>query len=410
MGKSSEKTRAAKGVRYQKHATRRHGVQPDRYYTLVYKYAGKTKEEGVGWASEGVKLDECIEMSNTLRKNRKNGLKPGTLAELRAMQEEETRREERQVQLEAAANITFGSLWLQYKEKASMFKGLVVMDTDEKKYSKWLKPDLGQKSIKDICEDDLEKIQKKMLEAGRSPTTIHHIMVLFGTVWNWAIKRGMTAKVNPRNNVPDIPYNSNKERIPSDEEMDSILNKIKERAREAWEFAFTACHTGARLSEAALIQWANIDLGSRQINLIHTKTKRPRSIPMTDEVFKILASKERGNPGDYVFLQKNGKTWWFTHQSGGVKTYSPWQFRRVIDDLKLNEGFTRKMHITFHSMRHWLATKLLREGTDPRTIQDLMGWSTLAMLERYTHVLPPDKRKAIQSVIRRTKQEEQPQT
>ena len=70
---------------------------------------------------------------------------------------------------EAAANITFGSLWLHYKEKASMFKGLVVMNIDEGKYAKWLEPSLASKPLKDICEDDLEKIQKKCLKQAGLP-------------------------------------------------------------------------------------------------------------------------------------------------------------------------------------------------------------------------------------------------
>ena len=42
-----------KGVRSRQHATRKHGIQPDTYFSLRYQFDGKRKEEGLGWQSEG---------------------------------------------------------------------------------------------------------------------------------------------------------------------------------------------------------------------------------------------------------------------------------------------------------------------------------------------------------------------
>jgi len=41
-----------------------------------------------------------------------------------------------------------------------------------------------------------------------------------------------------------------------------------------------------------------------------------------------------------------------------------------------------------HDLRHAYATEQLEAGEDPRVVQDLMGWSTAAMAEIYTHVRP----------------------
>ena len=40
------------GVRYREHSTRKHGLLPDRYYTIFYKLDGKMIQEALGWASE----------------------------------------------------------------------------------------------------------------------------------------------------------------------------------------------------------------------------------------------------------------------------------------------------------------------------------------------------------------------
>lgn len=49
-------------VRYREHATRKHGIKPDRYFFIRYKLTGKDKEEGVGWASEGMTAANASEL------------------------------------------------------------------------------------------------------------------------------------------------------------------------------------------------------------------------------------------------------------------------------------------------------------------------------------------------------------
>jgi site-specific recombinase XerD len=39
-------------------------------------------------------------------------------------------------------------------------------------------------------------------------------------------------------------------------------------------------------------------------------------------------------------------------------------------------------------------------GVDPRTIQELGGWASLAMVERYTHLSPTHKVEAIERISR----------
>ena len=47
------------GVRYRGHPTRRFGLLRDRYYFVRVKVNGKDMEKGVGWASEGMTLEEA---------------------------------------------------------------------------------------------------------------------------------------------------------------------------------------------------------------------------------------------------------------------------------------------------------------------------------------------------------------
>ena len=49
-------------------------------------------------------------------------------------------------------------------------------------------------------------------------------------------------------------------------------------------------------------------------------------------------------------------------------------------------------------LRHTFASRLAMAGVDPRTIQELGGWSSLEMVERYTHLSPTHKAEAVERI------------
>lgn len=54
--------------------------------------------------------------------------------------------------------------------------------------------------------------------------------------------------------------------------------------------------------------------------------------------------------------------------------------------------------LTLHSLRHTVATNLVMNGTDLRTVQELLGHSSLTMTMRYSHPIPEHKRNAINNL------------
>src|SRR5436309_5193671 len=44
--------------------------------------------------------------------------------------------------------------------------------------------------------------------------------------------------------------------------------------------------------------------------------------------------------------------------------------------------------VTWHALRHTFASRLVAAGVDLRTVQELGGWKTLSMVQRYAHLSP----------------------
>jgi len=55
--------------------------------------------------------------------------------------------------------------------------------------------------------------------------------------------------------------------------------------------------------------------------------------------------------------------------------------------------------ITWHSLRHTFASRLVMAGVDLRTVAELGGWRTLAMVQRYAHLSPDHLTAAVERLV-----------
>ena len=137
--------------------------------------------------------------------------------------------------------------------------------------------------------------------------------------------------------------------------------------------------TGIRRSELAGLTRGSFDPARRVLH-VRGKGDKMREIPLIPSIceeislYLIAASSltESADPADALL-----KT------AGGAALYPVWIDRAVKRELGGSQEFTGRK--SPHTLRHTLATELLDAGTDLNSIKELLGHSSLAATQVYTH-------------------------
>ena len=222
-----------------------------------------------------------------------------------------------------------------------------------------------------------------------SPATVGMAHSIFSACLKEAARRRRIA-VNPCSIVSPPTADREPPEPPSQEELDMVLERCKTWPNGArWVLAIT---TGLRQGEALALCWncvrlkspASVTVRQSQARVDGEWVSKPpksrksrRSVPLLAVAVRALeahhAAQAVTDIAGRVFTRPNGQP---------VHRRTDWQdWQDLLADLGLP-------HYRVHDLRHAYATTLLEEGTDPRVVQDLMGWSSAAMAEIYQHVRP----------------------
>jgi integrase/recombinase XerC len=221
-----------------------------------------------------------------------------------------------------------------------------------------------------------------LIEQGLDTRSVNRKLTCLRTFYRFLMKNQLVTK-NPMQKV-QAPKNSTK--LPEyleDQKMDQLLEpKLDDTSFEALrnnliiDFFY---RTGVRLSELINIKINDVNLYNLTVTVLGKRNKM-RQIPLTNK-FKVLIQKylvvrsefmkEKGTVHDYFFTENNGN-----------QMYPKFVYRLVKTEIsKVSTSKKRSPHI----LRHTFATTMLNHGADINAIKELLGHSSLAATQVYTH-------------------------
>lgn len=188
----------------------------------------------------------------------------------------------------------------------------------------------------------------------------------------------------------------------SEKEIDALLtanekrtDKLKDRDQALLMLMFAS---GLRASEVVNLTFNQVDFDNR-IMKVSGKGNKDRLVPFTNSAKEAMLNYINGLRKD---LLKEDTKYIFLNSQGNKMTVRGLEY--ILDEIEAKTGLYGKIHP--HMLRHSFATKMLNRGADLRTIQELLGHSSIETTSIYTHVAYENMKETYEKTFPRAKKED----
>ena len=260
-----------------------------------------------------------------------------------------------------------------------------------------LAPAIGKVKLKALTPDHVRGLYRKKLDGGLAPRTVLHIHRTLSK----ALKQATDDGLIPRNAAAPVkpPRPSREEIRPLNrEQVRALFEAAREDRLEAlYAVAVTA---GLRRGELQGLKWEDLDFEAGTLQVQRTlsepkggyvfeapKSGKGRNVRLTRKAMAALREHRKRQLEErmqkaglwreqgLVFPSAVGTPLWGGNLNRAFKT--------LLKSAGLPQSFR------FHDLRHTCATLLLRQGVNPKFVQELLGHRDVSLtLNTYSHVLP----------------------
>jgi len=220
-------------------------------------------------------------------------------------------------------------------------------------------------------------------EGGASSATVGRKLAAIGAFYD-ALLRAGEVEANPAELVASPKRGSKLPRVLDGDQVASLLDRIPARTpleirdRAMFELAYSC---GLRAEELVNLDLGSLDFESEQLR-VEGKGSKTRLVPVGEPAQEALRRYlDGGRPAlrardeePALLLSKSGRR---LHTSDVRRRLQLWVRQAAIAG-----------GVTPHSLRHSFATHLLQGGADLRSIQELLGHSSVSTTQVYTTVEP----------------------
>lgn len=269
--------------------------------------------------------------------------------------------------------------YLQYEKRYSP-KTITSYQTDIQQFSKFLETSYDEKCPELATYGTIRSWVVSLVEAKLDPRSINRKIACLRSFFKFCLKQEAIEK-DPMQKIKVLKTSKKLPNFVHEEDMTKLLDHIEfETTLEGWRDRLIIelfYGTGIRLSELIGLKDQNVNLHERTIKVLGKRNKE-RVIPFSKSIVSIIEGyrmvRDREvNKKDHHFL--------FVSNSG--KPVYPMMVYRLV--RKYLDKFTSVEKRSPHVLRHSFATHLLNKGAEINAVKDLLGHTSLAATQVYTH-------------------------
>lgn len=165
-------------------------------------------------------------------------------------------------------------------------------------------------------------------------------------------------------------------------EAKRLIDECPEPLKSAVEFAL---ETGLRRSNIVDLKWQQIDLQRKVAWIYPEESKSGRAIGVAlNDLAESVLRRQIGRHHNWVFVhtesvKRNDGTTTASVRKMRVDSNTAWRAalkRAGIEDFR------------FHDLRHTWASWLIQAGVPLSALQEMGGWESIEMVQRYAHLAP----------------------
>jgi integrase/recombinase XerC/integrase/recombinase XerD len=233
----------------------------------------------------------------------------------------------------------------------------------------------------DVRHRDVRRYGAALSGAGAAPATVARKLAAIRGLYDFLVRDERVGQ-NPADLVSSPKREQKLPRVLSVEQVRTLLERIPARTplelrdRAMLELAYSC---GLRCEEIVNLDLGALDYESEQVRVLG-KGGRERLLPVGEPARRALERYEA--KGRHVLAADPAEKALFVSKSGRRLSNSD-VTRRLglwVREAALAGG------VSPHSLRHSFATHLLEGGADLRTIQELLGHSSISTTQIYTRV------------------------
>jgi integrase/recombinase XerC len=263
-------------------------------------------------------------------------------------------------------------------EKKYSVNTITAYNNDLKSFKDFLINTYNQSELEEVSYPQIRNWIVSLVDADISNRTINRKVSSLKSFYKF-LQKSEQIKINPLSKHKALKV-AKKVQVPfTSKEIDSVINTIGEKSdfiavrnKLIVELFYS---TGIRRIELINIKESNISFSDKTIKVLGKRNKE-RFVPLLQSVLctleKYLELKKDFSVGlEELFITKKGNKVYETLVYRIINSY----FSRVSSKVKKSP----------HILRHSFATHLLNEGADLNSVKELLGHSSLASTQVYTH-------------------------